>query len=61
MAQLAIDDRPDGQRIIAGAGTPRVSAMMRDAGFTVTETNLDQFTACGGGVHCLTMPLLRGS
>ena len=51
----------DGQRIIAGAGTPRVSAMMRDAGFTVTETNLDQFTACGGGVHCLTMPLLRGS
>jgi arginine deiminase len=51
----------DGQRIVAGAGTPRVSAMMRDAGFTVTEANLDQFTACGGGVHCLTMPLLRAS
>jgi len=50
----------DGRRIIAGATTPRVSEMMRRAGLEVFETELTQFAACGGGVHCLTMPLRRG-
>lgn len=49
----------DGRRIIAGSSTPRVTAMMEEAGLQVFATDLDQFTACGGGVHCLTMPLLR--
>ena len=49
----------DGRRVIAGGATPRVSAMLRGAGFEVCEVELDQFQACGGGVHCLTMPLAR--
>lgn len=49
----------DGRRIIAGTSTPRVTAMMEEAGLTVFATEIDQFTACGGGVHCLTMPLQR--
>ena len=49
----------DGQTIIAGASTPRVSAAMRQEGLDVIETDLSQFAACGGGVHCLTMPLVR--
>lgn len=49
----------DGQRIIANSATPRVTGMMREAGFDVVELEIDQFTACGGGVHCMTMPLYR--
>ncbi len=49
----------DGRTILAGAGTPRVSTMMRDAGFEVIDLDIEQFTACGGGIHCLTMPLAR--
>lgn len=48
-----------GCMIVAAAGTPRVSTMMRERGFTVHELELDEITACGGGVHCLTMPLRR--
>lgn len=49
----------NGRTILAGSGTPRVSAMMRHAGFEVLELDIDQFTACGGGLHCVTMPLRR--
>jgi arginine deiminase len=49
----------DGRSIIAAAGTPRVAQMMRESGFIVHELELDELTACGGGVHCLTMPLRR--
>ncbi|MGX7951164.1 dimethylarginine dimethylaminohydrolase family protein [Tsuneonella sp. HG249] len=51
----------DGRTIIAAAGAPRVSQMMRDRGFLVHELELDELTACGGGVHCLTLPLRRGN
>ncbi len=50
----------DGRHVVAGTGTPRVTAMLRANGFAVTEVDIDQFTACGGGIHCLTMPLARG-
>lgn len=49
----------DGHRIVAAAGTPRVAATLRDSGFSVSEVDIDQFSACGGGIHCLTMPLAR--
>ena len=49
----------DGRSILAASGTPRVAAMMREHGFVVHELELDELTACGGGVHCLTMPLRR--
>jgi arginine deiminase len=50
----------DGHKVIAGSSTPRVSEMMRAHGLDVIEADLSQFQACGGGVHCLTMPLERG-
>jgi N-dimethylarginine dimethylaminohydrolase len=51
----------DGHKLLANAATPRVSAMMRSAGFDVIELAIDQFAACGGGLHCITMPLARRS
>lgn len=50
----------DGNTVLAGEGTPRVTAMMRGAGLKVIEVDLSQLNACGGGAHCLTMPLARG-
>lgn len=49
----------NGHSIVSGASTPRVSAMLRRSGFEVLEVDLDELAACGGGVHCLTMPLER--
>jgi N-dimethylarginine dimethylaminohydrolase len=51
-----------GRRRILSSGTaPRVDAALRRRGFTVTTVTLDEFTQCGGGVHCLTMPLSRSA
>jgi N-dimethylarginine dimethylaminohydrolase len=49
----------DGRSVVANAATPRVSRMMRDAGVIVHEIEIGELSACGGGVHCLTMPLRR--
>jgi N-dimethylarginine dimethylaminohydrolase len=46
-------------RLLAPAGNGRLNAILADCGFEVIETDLDQFTLCGGGAHCLTMPLAR--
>ncbi|RVT90368.1 dimethylarginine dimethylaminohydrolase family protein [Sphingomonas crocodyli] len=48
-----------GRRLIASADNERVTALLRSRGYTVDTLELDQFTRCGGGVHCLTMPLAR--
>lgn len=52
---LALGDR----RVIASAATPRVTAELRRRGVQVDCVDLSQFERCGGGVHCLTMPLTR--
>lgn len=52
---LSLGDR----RIVAPAGNPRLSRAMARCGFEVIEVELSQFVSCGGGVHCLTMPLAR--
>jgi len=49
----------DGRSVVANAAAPRVSRLMRDAGLTVHEIEIDELSACGGGIHCLTMPLRR--
>lgn len=36
-----------------------VADHVRKAGFDVVELDISQFAACGGGIHCLTMPLRR--
>jgi N-dimethylarginine dimethylaminohydrolase len=47
------------RRIVAAAENARVNALLRARGFEVLDVELAQFTHCGGGVHCLTMPLAR--
>lgn len=46
-------------RVLAADSNSRVSALLQARGYTVETLEIDQFTRCGGGVHCLTMPLAR--
>jgi N-dimethylarginine dimethylaminohydrolase len=47
------------KRIISTGSAPRVDEAIRGRGFEVLSVSLGEFTQCGGGVHCLTMPLRR--
>ena len=49
------------KRIISSGSAPRVDEAVRQRGFEVYTVSLNEFTQCGGGVHCLTMPLERTS
>ena len=49
----------DGRTILMGSGQEATAERTREAGFEVIELEISQFTACGGGIHCLTMPLRR--
>jgi N-dimethylarginine dimethylaminohydrolase len=46
------------KRILAAAGAGLSEPLQRE-GYRVTELDLSEFTNCGGGVHCLTLPLAR--
>lgn len=47
------------RRIVSTGSAPRVDEAVRALGFEVLTVPLGEFTQCGGGVHCLTMPLRR--
>ena len=47
------------RRILAGSGQDRLNGVLRGLGYEVIEADIDQFTRCGGGIHCLTLPLAR--
>jgi N-dimethylarginine dimethylaminohydrolase len=49
----------DGHTILTSAGQPRIDALLRHNGFDPIAIDISQFSACGGGLHCLTMPLAR--
>lgn len=49
------------RRIVSTGSAPRVDQAVRERGFEVLTVPLGEFTQCGGGVHCLTMPLRRQS
>lgn len=49
----------DGHTIVMSAGLPDVAERLRQSGFEALEVDTSQFAACGGGIHCLTMPLRR--
>lgn len=46
-------------RILSGADNGRINGELERLGYLVLQVEIDQFTRCGGGVHCLTMPLAR--
>ncbi len=52
---LSIDSRT----ILMGAGHDDVAARISAAGFQGVALDVSQFAACGGGIHCMTMPLRR--
>ncbi|HEX8535666.1 MAG TPA: arginine deiminase family protein [Allosphingosinicella sp.] len=52
---LSLGDR----RVMSPAENHRVNALLERRGYKVVRVAIDQFTRCGGGVHCLTMPLAR--
>ena len=47
------------RRVIAAKGGSRLPSLLEEQGFEVIQVDIDQFTRCGGGPHCLTMPLAR--
>lgn len=46
-------------RLLSPADNERVNAQLEQLGYRVIRVEIDQFTRCGGGMHCLTMPLAR--
>ena len=48
-----------GGRVLSSADNHRVNALLERRGYRVLRVEIDQFTRCGGGIHCLTMPLTR--
>lgn len=48
-----------GGRVVSTRGSERLSALLEKRGIEVFGVEIDQFTRCGGGPHCLTMPLAR--
>lgn len=52
---LSIGDR----RVVTAGTCKRVDHELVRRGYRVIPVELDQFIQCGGGVHCLTMPLSR--
>ena len=47
------------RRVIASARHPRIAKELRRRGVRVEMVDVAQFERCGGGIHCLTMPLAR--
>jgi arginine deiminase len=47
------------KRIFSSADNTRVNQLLRARGFDVGALEISQFTNCGGGIHCLTMPINR--
>lgn len=48
-----------GSRLVSTATNRRINGELERLGFRVIALEADQFVRCGGGIHCLTMPLSR--
>ena len=48
-----------GGRLLVPAANHRLNDILARCGFDVVAVEIDQFTRCGGGIHCLTLPLAR--
>lgn len=46
-------------RVLSAADNHRINGELERLGYHVEAVDIGQFTQCGGGVHCLTMPLAR--
>jgi N-dimethylarginine dimethylaminohydrolase len=50
-----------GKRVVTAGTCSRVDAELAARGYRAIAVDLAEFTLCGGGVHCLTMPLRRAA
>ena len=48
-----------GGRVLSSLSNRRINGELERLGYRVGALDIGQFTRCGGGVHCLTMPLHR--
>jgi N-dimethylarginine dimethylaminohydrolase len=46
-------------RLLSARDNLRINAELTRLGYHVETVDISQFTRCGGGIHCLTMPLSR--
>jgi N-dimethylarginine dimethylaminohydrolase len=46
-------------RVLSSRDNRRINGELERLGYRVEAIDIGQFTRCGGGVHCLTMPLAR--
>jgi arginine deiminase len=46
-------------RVASPRSNLELNKALRAAGLTVYDPEFDLFTSGGGGIHCVTMPLLR--
>jgi len=54
---LALGDK----RVVTAGTCSRTDAELAGRGYRAIAVDLSEFTMCGGGVHCLTMPLRRAA
>lgn len=47
------------RRVLTSVDNEAVNAQLDDRGYDLIPLDISQFTRCGGGIHCLTMPLSR--
>lgn len=47
------------RRLVSTATNVRINGELERLGYRVIALEADQFVRCGGGIHCLTMPLSR--
>lgn len=49
------------RRVVTTGACTRIDVALASRGYRSIAVDLSEFTACGGGVHCLTMPLGRAA
>lgn len=49
------------ERVLSSADNGRLNVELARRGYRVVAVEVDEFTRCGGGIHCLTLPLARAS
>jgi N-dimethylarginine dimethylaminohydrolase len=50
-----------GGRLVSSLDNGRVNGLLDSLGYQVIRVDVGQFARCGGGIHCLTMPLARAA
>jgi N-dimethylarginine dimethylaminohydrolase len=50
-----------GRRVVTAKGCAPLDLELGRRGYRAIPVDLSEFTMCGGGVHCLTMPLRRAA